>query len=238
MDGKTDTTQSENPTIFHELLDSDLPPEEKTLRRLVEESQTLVGAGQVTTAHNLTMTSYHLIANPEILDKLKAELEIAMPNLQELASLQQLEQLPYLNAVINEGFRMSYGVTHRLQRISPEEDLEFQGWTIPAGTPVGMTSIFMHDNPEKFPNPSEFRPERWLDSGDRLERYLVNFSKGSRQCLGLNLARAEIYSTLAAIFRRFDFEFFETDRTDIDVYHDFLNPQAKQGTKGVRVIVK
>ena len=103
---------------------------------------------------------------------------------------------------------------------------------------MGIASVLMHNNLENFPNPKEFQPERWLEAGDRLEKYLVNFSKGTRQCLGSNPARTEIYLTLAAIFRRFDFDFFETTRADIDVYHDFLNPQAKQGTKGVRVIVK
>lgn len=182
------------------------------------------------------MTSYHLIATPGNLSKLKADLGTAMPNSHELASLQSLEQLPHLNAVMNGGFRMSYGVIQRLRRISLEEDLHFRERTIPAGTPVGMTSIFMHENPDKFPNPREFPPERWLDSGDRLEKYLVDFSQGTRQCLGLNLVRAEIYLTLAAIFRRFDSKFFETTRADIDVYHHFFKTEAKQRMKGVGVM--
>ena len=239
IDGRTDTKQSANTTIFEELLNSDLPPHEKTMQRLADEGQTVVGAGQVTTAHYLKMTSFHLIANPDILAKLKAELADAMPDPNVLAPQSKLEQLPYLKAVVLEGFRKSYGVTHRLQRISPEAPLQFQDWVIPPGTPVGMTAIFMHDNPEKFPDPYAFRPERWMEKGgDRLEKYLCNFSKGTRQCLGMNLAYAEIYLTLAAVFRRFDFEFFETTRVDADVAHDFFNPQPKKGSKGVRVIVQ
>ena len=240
MDGKTDVKQSSNPTVFHELLNSDLPVEEKSLDRLVDEGQTIIGAGQVTTAHYLKMICYHLIANPSILAKLKAELEAAMPNAEELASLQSLQQLEYLSAVVSEGLRMSYGVTHRLQRTSPDAVLHFQGWDIPAGTPIGMTSIFMHDNPEKFPSPREFKPERWLkrESRDRLERYLVNFSKGSRSCLGINLAQAEIFLTLAAVFRRFDFKLFETERADVDVAYDFFNPQPRKESKGLRVTVQ
>ena len=238
MDGQTYTKQSSNTTIFEELLNSDLPANEKTLGRLVDEGQTVVGAGQVTTAHYLKMTSFHLIANPDILAKLKAELAEAMPDPAILAPQAQLEQLPYLRAVVLEGFRKSYGVTHRLQRISPDAPLQFQDWVIPAGTPVSMTSIFLHDNPEKFPDPYAFKPERWLGGGDRAEKYLVNFSKGTRQCLGMNLAYAEIYLTLAAVFRRYDFGFFETTSRDIDVAHDFFNPQPKKGSKGVRVIVR
>jgi cytochrome P450 len=222
------------------LLFGDLPPEEKTIPRLVAEGQTVIAAGQVTTADYLKKTSYHLISNPSILAKLRQELESVMPEPDKLPPCQTLEQLPYLTAVVNEGFRISYGVTHRLQRVSPDEDLRFQDWVIPKGTPVGMTSIFMHDNEERFPNPKVFDPERWTqgEKSRNLERYLVNFSKGTRGCLGMNLAKVEIYMCLAAVFRGFDMELFETTRTDVEVAHDFFNPQSRKGSKGVRVHVK
>ena len=58
-------------------------------------------------------------------------------------------------------------------------------------------------------------------------------------CLGMNLAYAEIHLTLAAVFRRFDLELFETTREeDVDIAHDFFNPSAKVDSKGVRVLVK
>ncbi len=98
---------------------------------------------------------------------------------------QQLEQLPYLNAVVTEGPRMSYGVTHRLQRIPPDLALQYREWNIPIGTPVVMTSVLLHNNEDNFPNPRKFEPQRWLQSpGNRLKRYLVAFSRGSRQCVG------------------------------------------------------
>ena len=241
-DGKNEPHGSDtHPTLFHEMLKSDLPAAEKSLPRLVDEGQTIIAAGQVTTAHYLKTTSYHLLANPDILRKLKAELASAMPDAASPAPLQKLEQLPYLSAVVLEGFRISYGVTSRLQRVSPDAPLAFDGWTIPAGTPVGMTSIFMHDNPEHFPEPCAFQPERWLVGGAesrlRLEKYLVNFSKGSRACLGINLARAEIYLTLAAVFRRFDMRLYYTERADVDVAHDYFNPSPRKESKGVRVVV-
>ena len=237
IDSHSDTKQSEL-SIFHALLDSDLPPHEKTVERLADEATSLVAAGQVTTAFYLKSTAFHLISNSEILAKLKAELVETMPDADDLAPLSKLESLPYLRAVVLEGFRRSHGVPHRLQRISPDGPLQYQDWDIPPGTPVGMSSILMHDNPEKFPDPHTFRPERWLGGGDRLEKYLCNFSKGTRQCLGMNLAYAEIYLTLAAVFRRFEFDLFETKREDVEVAHDFFNPQPKLGSKGVRVMVK
>ena len=212
----------------------------------------------MTTAHFLKTTTYHILANPSILSALCSELKTAMPNASVIPPLQDLEQLPYLSAVIHEGFRISYGVTQRLPRVSPDAALRFQDWSIPAGTPVGMTSIFMHDNETIFPDPYTFNPDRWLfnSSSDsksspsasgnsaaavqrRQDRYLVNFSKGTRSCLGINLAHAEIYLTLAAVFRRFgeEMRLWETQRErDVDVKHDFFNPQVSRGSKGVRVV--
>jgi cytochrome P450 len=233
MAGKFETT--ETPTIFHELLKSSLPAEEKTLDRLIDDAQAVIGAGQVTTTHFLTILSYHLLANPPILEKLKSELGTTTPN-SNLPTLKALEQLPYLNAVLNEGFRISYGPTHRLQRISPDYDLKYQQWTIPKGTPVGMTSIFMHTDP--FPSPDIFNPDRWLQPDSRkMERYLVNFSKGSRSCLGMNLAKAEIYLVVAAVFGGFSMELYETDMGDVDVAADYFDPQPRT-RRGVRVVVK
>src|ERR1700761_4900682 len=50
-----------------------------------------------------------------------------------------------------------------------------------------MTSVFMHHNEKIFPDSYRFNPERWMDPAERkrLETYLVAFSKGSRQCIGL-----------------------------------------------------
>ncbi|KAK5675461.1 hypothetical protein LTS10_011903 [Elasticomyces elasticus] len=102
-----------------------------------------------------------------------------------------------------------------------------------------MSTWLQHRDPALFPNGDTFDPERWLGPDTaKLERCLVNFSKGTRNCLGLNLAKAEIYLTLAAIFRRFELELVDTDRSDVDMAHDFFVPYAWLDSKGVRVVVK
>ena len=151
---------------------------------------------------------------------------------------QQLEQLPYLSAVITEGLRIGYGVSHRLQRLFPDTVLQCNGYSIPPMTAVSMTSVLLHDNPDFFPEARTFRPERFLEQPS-LRKYLVPFSRGSRQCAGLNLAYCELYLTLAALFApgRFRFELFETDISDVEVKHDFLNVSAKLDSKGIRVTI-
>jgi cytochrome P450 len=176
-----------HPTIFYEIIHSDLPPAEKTTKRLQGEAAAILGAGAVTTAWTLTTGLYHLVEQPEKLKRLRAEIRSVMPDPHQPATLQQLEKLPYLTCVIMESLRLSNGVSTRLARIAPDRNLYFHDWVIPKGTPVGMTSVLIHQNADIFPQPSEFIPERWLDPKEkqRMERYLVPFSKGTRQCLGI-----------------------------------------------------
>lgn len=89
---------------------------------------------------------------------------------------------------------MMPGVSHRSARIAREEDLVYTStngkvrWIIPRGTPIGMTSMINHYDETLFPQPDEFSPERWLlENGQPnygLEKYLIAFSRGTRNCVG------------------------------------------------------
>jgi cytochrome P450 len=178
---------TEQRTIFYDILENDqVRPQEKESVHLSDEAVGIMGAGTLTTAHLLAVVSFHILDNADVLAKMQAELKTVMLEKDARPHWQQLEKLPYLTAVVNEALRMSYGVGHRLQRISPDVVLEYKQWTIPVGTPVGMTTLLLHNNPDTFPNPRKFDPERWLQpSARQLGRYMVAFSKGSRQCLGM-----------------------------------------------------
>lgn len=232
------------PSIFRELLDSDIPAEEKSVTRLVDEGITLLGAGSITSARAMSTIVYHVLANPKILQTVQKELREAIPigsDISTQALLVQLEHLPYFEATITEGLRIANSIARRVVRVAPDRSLKFQNWVIPPGTAVSMTSDLMHTDPIIFPAPREFRPERWLqsDTGSTvpLKKYLMPFGKGSRICLGINLAYAELFLTLAALFRRFELELFETTRADVDVAHDFVAGTPRLDSKGVRVVV-
>jgi cytochrome P450 len=115
------------PTIFHGLLsNSSLPESEKSTSRLVDEARILLAAGTDTTANTLAAITYHLLANPEILRKLKIELEGAIPDPDAMPESSKIESLPYLTAVIQEGIRLHPGVSIRQDRVAPDEDLFFE----------------------------------------------------------------------------------------------------------------
>jgi cytochrome P450 len=240
-------------TIFHGLLDGTLPSEELSTKRLAEEGLTIIGAGTVTTAHTLTVILYHLLSNARSMEIVREEISTACSKGLPL-TWNALANLAYLSAVINEGLRLSFGVSHRLQRISPDLPLTYKDWIIPAGIPISQTQMFILLDPEIFPRPDEFLPQRWLPRAEQnpactfpdpreARRYLVPFSRGSRSCLGINLAYAELFLTVGSLFRAKDLggvelQLFETGHKEMVIEHDFFNPSPRHGAKGVRVLVK
>jgi cytochrome P450 len=112
-------------------------------------------------------------------------------------------------------------------------------------TPVSMSAGLLHLNPKTFPNQLEFQPERWLNNR-HLDKYLVSFCKGSRQCLGINLAYSELYICLNAVFTRYGatgmkadatMALFETTKEDVEMKHDLFIPGPKADSKGVRIVL-
>ncbi|KAJ8130051.1 hypothetical protein O1611_g3581 [Lasiodiplodia mahajangana] len=205
------------PTVFSDLLDSNLRPEEKTVDLFFAEAGVII-------------------------DRLQKELREAIPDpISAPPPLAELEKLPYLYGVVQESLRMSFGVTQRLLRVNPHTPLQYGSYVIPPGTVFGMSSYLQHRDPRIFPDPDEFRPERWLGDattagGYPLAKYMVPFGKGPRMCLGMNLAMAELYLTFAHVFSRFDMEVFETKRDAVDMGADYFIPIPKN-RDGVRVLV-
>ncbi|KAL8831223.1 MAG: hypothetical protein Q9170_005394 [Blastenia crenularia] len=201
------------PSIFETLLDSDLPPFDKSVSRLVEDAQTLVGAGSITTSLALALATYYIISDEDIETRLIDELTRAMPNPNTLISLTSLEQLPSLSATVLEALHISYGVSHRLQRVCPDQSITYNSYTLPPGTPIGMTSIHIHDNPLIFPDPRAFKPERWLPLETEGARLQKRFGGALR--------------VVDTVWEK-----------DVDLTCDIFTPAARKESKGIYVVIE
>jgi cytochrome P450 len=145
-------------TLVREIVQSKLPPSEKSFERIFEEMSTTTGAGFETTAAVIRIAAFHIYSDLKILQKLRAELSAA-PN----HDWKTLEQLPYLTATIMEAMRLAPAIATRSARITQDKALVYADWRIPAGTPVGMTLHLLHQNEEEYPEPKRFNPDRWMD---------------------------------------------------------------------------
>ncbi|KAM5440458.1 hypothetical protein McanMca71_003941 [Microsporum canis] len=192
-------------TIFHQFLNPEFMKDIPTVEQLKDEAYIVVAAAADTTGNAMTVALYHTVSSPNIYATVTAELREAFPDPNGDIDFVTLEKLPYFTGIIKEALRLSFGVVGRLPRVVPEPGAEFDGYEVPAGTIVGMSSWTMHRNQDIFPDPDKFDPSRWLDpaASIELERYLVAFSKGSRACVGMQLAECELYVTLGRVLRSF-----------------------------------
>jgi cytochrome P450 len=97
----------------------------------------------------------------------------------------------------------------------------------------------MHRNEEVFPSPDTFDPTRWTDPDIQAvharEKCLVPFSRGSRSCIGQNLAMCELYVFLGTFFRRFD-KLVACDVSPDDMtYVDFFSAFHPRGSRPFKV---
>ncbi|KAK4222262.1 cytochrome P450 [Podospora fimiseda] len=241
---KGDKLSHENESsLFHHIVASDMPESERSEERLAKEAQVLLGGGTASTARTIGFASFYILTQPELRANLEAELRDVMSDWPtRVPTWTTLEQLPLLQAIIKESLRLSYGVMHRLPRVSPDVSIQYKGYTIPPGVAVGMSAYLQHSDAEVFPSPDKFIPERWFAGNvtPAMNKSYVPFCRGSRNCLGMNLAMAEMSLILAVLYRPNgpEFELFETDESDVKQAHDFLIPLPKLTTKGVRALVR
>lgn len=243
---KYEKSDRDKRTILEELRDSDkLPSGKKTLNRLADECPILLIAGSDAPGKAWALLLYHLITKSQCMQRLRTEIDPLMEESERRPTQARLEALPYLTAVIHEGLRLHGGIVRRSARLAPEP-LQYEQWIISRRTPVSCISAFIHYDAEIFPEPREFKPERWLEKTpegelrfqQKLKRHFVAFRHGMRSCFGYNLGYAVMYQTIAKVVTRFDLLPFETDRRDVDLEREWTIPQPRIDSKGVRAIVK
>jgi len=103
----------------------------------------MISAGTETTSWTLSVLTFHLLTKPALLERLTRDLKAVVKDPLHLPSWNTLEQIPLLYGVIQEGIRLSYGVTMRTGRIPTEEDIPYHGtWTPPASDiPVAVDYV-------------------------------------------------------------------------------------------------
>ncbi|PQE08059.1 cytochrome P450 monooxygenase protein [Rutstroemia sp. NJR-2017a WRK4] len=173
----------------------------------------LTTAGSETTATVLSGTMNYLMSHRDIYAKLVKEIRGTFASETQI-TLEALEQLEYLNAVIQEGIRLCPPVPVMLPRIVPEGGDTVCGLWMPAGTSVSLQSWTLLRDPKCFHDATAFIPERWLSEATQPnspyaqdERQAVQaFSAGPRVCMGRHLAWAELRLILARLLWSFDLE--------------------------------
>jgi cytochrome P450 family 110 len=158
---------------------------------------TLLLAGHETTAIALAWGVYWLLRDPPALARLRAEIDALGPE----PRAEALARLPFLEAVISETLRIE-PVVSDVARVC-REPLKLGPWTVPPGEFVIVNASAILSSPALFPEPSRFRPERFLEKGFHAGEFMP-FGGGSRRCLGAAFAEAELAIALASLVGEWD----------------------------------
>ncbi|KAK5988013.1 Cytochrome P450 monooxygenase hepH [Cladobotryum mycophilum] len=209
-EGSTSSDKPQPETLFSVIRRSRAPDSEKTASRMSQEGIEMFMAS-FTPGRTMVQAMYYLHANPHVLETLRKELDEVNPHPSDHLSYKALSSLPYLCAVMKEIFRVTFPVGSRLPMIC-HEVMEFGDWKIPSNTSISVNHRSLLFNPEVFPEPLSFRPERWLDETNPIDekRYFVAFGKGGRGCPGREFATQVIQLTVCTLIQRYSFELTDT----------------------------
>jgi len=166
---------------------------------LHDELVTLLLAGHETTASAMVWLLYWIHYLPDVEQKLRAELA----TLGEAADPMAIAQLPYLTAVCQETLRI-YPITPTTFVRVLKQPMTLGGYDFAAGTALMPATYILHQRPDLYPNPQEFRPERFWERQYAPHEYLP-FGGGNRRCIGSALAMMELKLSIATLLQHFEF---------------------------------
>jgi cytochrome P450 len=162
------------------------PMSDKELR---DELMTLLVAGHETTASELAWAFERLAREPAVLARLADEID-------------RDDGDAYLTATIHETLRRRPVLPNAAPRLVMQ-DIEVGGWTYPPGVCLIANAYLIHHDPEIYPDPYAFRPERFLDESPGTYTW-IPFGGGRRRCLGASFAQLEMKIVLKAVLERFE----------------------------------
>jgi cytochrome P450 len=182
---------------------------------LRDELVTILGAGHETSATGLAWAMERLLRNPRVLERLRESIAAGEDE--------------YLDATIKEGLRVRPVIVDVARRLI--EPMEIAGYQIPADTFVMGAIAALHYREDLFPEPDEFRPERFLDG--KAETYSwIPFGGGIRRCIGAAFAEYEMRIILRAILERADLRAPDRKPEGVKVHNLTMDP-----AKGAQVIL-
>ncbi|KAI7553511.1 cytochrome P450 monooxygenase-like protein [Hortaea werneckii] len=167
------------------------------------EATGLLIAGTDTTAVSLTYLVWAVLSHPTVKNALEAEVNKLPQGYKDA----DLEPLPILNGVIEETLRLYGAAPGMLPRAVPPTGPDVGGFFLSPGTVATTQSYSLHRDPNNFPEPESFLPERWYDAtsqyrlNDTAKAVFSPFGAGSRTCLGIHLAYMELRLAAAGFFR-------------------------------------
>ncbi|VDI83243.1 Hypothetical predicted protein [Mytilus galloprovincialis] len=216
LNAHTDKEKSEENIELSSSTLKDFKKRPLTNNEILANSLIFFLAGYETTANVLSFVLYCLALYPDYADKVRHE--VADNIGKEKPTYDNVSKLQYLDMFICEVLRL-YGSAARFNRIT-EEDIEIGGYKIPKGTDIQFPVGAIHRDPELWPEPEVFDPERFTpENKEKRHPYAwLPFGVGPRNCVGMRLALIEL--KMAAVTMIQNFTVVRCDETEVPITFD------------------
>jgi cytochrome P450 len=175
-------------------------PERLSERELIGHTTTMFRGGYNPSGMALYWTIFLLGQHPEVLNKLLTEIDKSVKG--EAPTLEELEHLPYLEGALKETMRLFPAGTWTARLAM--QDFNLNSHSFPKGTWIVMSPYITHRIPEVFPDPYQFKPERWLSIHPSAYEFMP-FSAGPRYCIGTSLALMQLKTAMSILLKRYRF---------------------------------
>lgn len=188
--------------------------------QLRDEVMTVFIAGHETTAVTLTWALVLVARHPQVMARLQAEADALT---EDIPGLEDIPKLAYTRQVIDETLRL-YPAVWAIPRTAARDDV-LDGYPIAAGSIVTVLVHEVHRQPDVWPDPERFDPERFTpaaiqerqNAAHNLKAAYMPFGAGHRICIGMHFALLELVIALAAIARRYHWRLVEPEVPAIGV---------------------
>lgn len=211
---------------------------------LVDQMMTFLSAGHDTTAASLMWSIYYMAKYPHMQERLRKEIRENLPSANSDAPVtsNDIDKLPYLNAVCSEVLRTNSPVAQTIRVVN--SDCTIQDQFVPKDTLLILVPWATNTDPKLWgDDAAEFKPERWLTpeqggtsvnnaaSGGATSNYaFMTFLHGPRSCIGGAFAKSELVCLVAAWIGRFSFEL--QDKSLLDEKNLHVNPSVVAKPEG------
>lgn len=204
--GATETATRRD--IFHYLFHSKDPETGQGLNqnKLHAEAALLIAAGSDGVAVSCAAAVFHLLRNPDMLDRLQQEIRSSFSSLDDVGGT-KLNRLPYLQAVLEEAMRLAPSVPSAFPREVLDGGLNIDGVHIPKGITVGVSAYSIHHNEKYYPDSFSFQPDRWLGNKEKVmaaRNAFLTFGAGPYNCIGYKVAFLACKLVLARMLYGYD----------------------------------
>jgi cytochrome P450 family 6 len=182
---------------------------------LAAESMLVFAAGYETSSTLMTFTLYSLATNPDIQNKLRDEITSAIEENDGKLTYEMLFGFKYLDMVMSETLRMYPPIADNMRKCNSDYTIPGTNLVIPKDTTVEINTYSLHHDPEYFPEPQKFIPERFSDENVKNIKpftYLP-FGEGARICLGMRFGLMQSKMGIAKLIK--DFSFSPCEKTPI-----------------------